>query len=84
MTAGGYADGCSLIVGDLEARAREANIEPIQAPLFCPSCKKQHCDESEWSRTPHKVHRCVDDCFGAGCGHEWQPFLIASYGVRVI
>jgi hypothetical protein len=46
--------------------------------LFCPTCKKQHCDEGEWANRPNAIHRCVDDCFGAGCGHEWQPFMIGE------
>lgn len=45
--------------------------KPIVMLLHCPSCGKKHADEGEWATREHKTHRCVQDGWGKGCGHEW-------------
>lgn len=60
-------------------------IQDVQ--ICCPKCGKRHLDvddgEIDWSKRPHKTHRCVNTPEGlnTGCGHEWRPFPFHTRGV---
>lgn len=64
-------------------KAPPAKVEPpfviFDARFACPRCNKQHIDEREFVTTPHRVHRCVDDAAGKGCGFE---FAATIRGIR--
>ena len=64
-----------------ERELAEERASPVLVILFCPLCRKQHIDEGEWAERPHRVHRCVDDACGKGCGNEWRASLVPTCGV---
>jgi len=52
----------------------------VPCELDCPACGVAHVDEPKpkigWLNPPHRVHICHS------CGQEWQPFDVATFGVK--
>lgn len=52
----------------------------VPCELFCPQCGYQHVDapepENGWTNPPHRKHLCHR------CGHVWQPYPVATFGVE--
>ncbi len=54
-------------------------MRPIEMILDCPACGQGHIDEDS---SAHTTHTCVAGDYGPGCGYQWAPSSLPTYGSR--